>query len=286
MKSDLRLRLAVAGIGIPLCAIVALAGDLVFALGLGVVASVATWELAEMFRAKGARPFVTLGALGAFVFPPVVHYFGFTGGAFLGALLLMLYAIVAMMQIPIKEGPISAAALTAFGTLYVGGLLSFGVPLRNGWVFSSLTPLGDATIDRVAWTLFFFYPVVLTWLADTAAYVGGSTFGRHRMAPQVSPNKTVEGAIAALVVGAIGAVAYALWVLPGRWTLAPHEAALFGLVVAGLGIFGDLVESAMKRECGVKDSSNLLPGHGGLLDRLDSILWALPAAYLFFALLG
>jgi phosphatidate cytidylyltransferase len=286
VKSDLRLRFAVAGIGIPLCAIVALAGDLVFAMGLGVVASVATWELGEMFRARGARPFVTLGALGAFLLPPVVHYFGFTGGAYLSAFLLMLYAVVAMIRIPIKEGPISAAALTAFGALYVGGLLSFGIPLRNGWVFSSLTPLGDATVDRVAWTLFFFYPVVLTWVADTAAYFGGKTFGRHRMSPQISPNKTVEGAVAALVSGPIAAVAYALWVLPGRWTLAPQEAALLGVVVAGLGIFGDLVESAMKRECGVKDSSSLLPGHGGLLDRLDSILWALPAAYLFFALMG
>jgi phosphatidate cytidylyltransferase len=283
--SNLRRRFAVAGVGVPLCGVVVFAGGLVFAVGLGLVAAVGVWEFGAMFRAKGQRTFIELGSLGAFLFPPVVYLYGFAGGGTLGALLLMGYSLAGVALVPTAKGPITAAALTSFGALYIGGLLSFGVTLREGWVFATLPTSDGPTLERLAWTLFFFYPVVVTWLADTAAYFGGRAFGRHKMSPDVSPNKTVEGAVAAMLAAPIVAALYARWVLPSGWGLQLWEALLFGLVVSGLAIFGDLVESAMKRECGVKDASNLLPGHGGMLDRLDSILWVLPGAYLFFTLL-
>lgn len=283
VRGDLHLRLLVAAIGVPLCAMVVFAGGIVFALGLGLVAALGYWELAIMYRSAGARPLVWPGALGAGALPVAVLYFGGAGAWVVGALLLMASGGLATARVTIREGPGTAAALTAFGALYVGGLLSFGVPLREGVPPGVVAAETELAIDRLAATLLFFFPVVTTWLADTAAYFGGKSLGRRRLAPKVSPNKTVEGAVAALIVGPLAALAYSAWVLPGGWDLRPGRALLFGFTVAAAAIAGDLVESALKRETDVKDSSDLLPGHGGLLDRLDSLLWALPAAYFFYA---
>lgn len=284
MRRDLRLRLGVAGVGVPLCALVVFAGGPLFAVGLGLIAGVGYWEYATMHRAGTPRALVNMGAVGAGLFPSAVLAFGLEGAWILATLLLMVLGAYGMMRIPIEEGPISRAAAAAFGALYVGGLISFGVPLRTGAVPGHLPPADAVADGRLAATLVFFFPVITTWLADTAAYVGGRALGRRRLAPRVSPNKTVEGALAALATAPVVALVYSLLALPDGWRLSPLAALLFGLVVAGFAILGDLVESALKREMRVKDSSRLLPGHGGLLDRLDSILWALPAAYLFFAL--
>lgn len=269
-----------AAVGVPLCALVVYAGGLVFAVGLGLMAAFAYREYAAM-HGDGPRPFGALGAGGAGLFPVVVLYAGMSGAWLLAATLLLVFGAYGMARVPVVEKPVAAAALTTFGAFYVGGLLSLGVPLREGPLVSEVAVGGT---DRLGATVFFFYPVIVTWLSDTAAYFGGRRFGRRRLAPVVSPNKTVEGAVAALVAGPVSAIAYAA-LLPGSWRVGLVAASVFGLVVAGFAILGDLVESALKRERNVKDASNLLPGHGGLLDRLDSILWALPAAYLFFAAL-
>nr|MBO2507465.1 phosphatidate cytidylyltransferase [Bacillota bacterium] len=118
-------------------------------------------------------------------------------------------------------------------------------------------------------------PVVVTWLCDTAAYFAGLRWGRHRLAPALSPAKSVEGALAGLAAGAAGGAVVALW-LP--WSPAGGAAA--GLLIAAAAQAGDLLESAVKRTAGVKDSGRLLPGHGGVLDRFDALLAAVPAAYL------
>lgn len=280
-RSELGTRLTVAAVGVPLCAAIVFAGGLTFAVGLGLLAAAAYREFAAMHADEGPRPFAGLGAAGAGLFPIVVLYAGTSGAWLLAAFLLMVFAGFGMARVPVPRRPLAAAGLTSFGALYVGGLLSLGVLLREGSLPAAIAIDGA---DRAGATLFFFYPVVVTWLADTAAYFGGRTFGRRRLAPVVSPNKTVEGAAAALLAGPVSALIYAAILLQG-WRVDAITALLFGLVVAAFAIAGDLVESALKRERAVKDSSSLLPGHGGLLDRLDSILWTLPAAYFFFAAL-
>lgn len=285
MKSDLRLRLAVAGVGVPACAAVVYLGGAAFAAGLGLVAATAYWEYASMQREGEPAAFLVPGCLAAGAFPLVVLYFGFTGAWVFGAGVLMAFGAWGMARVPVEERPISAAAVSSFGALYVGGLVAFGVPLREGVVPGTGLGLAAAAPGRLVATLFFFYPVVVTWLADTAAYFGGRAFGRRRLAARVSPNKTVEGAAAALIVGPLAALAYGWAALPAGLRPGAGGALAFGLLVAGAAILGDLVESALKREKRVKDASGLLPGHGGLLDRLDSILWALPAAYFFFEVL-
>ncbi len=282
MRPDLRNRLAVAGVGVPLCVLCVYIGGPVFALGLGLVAAGGTWEYASMLERAGTRTFGHWGAATAFVFPTVVFYGGLMGGGLYGGSLLLFFSALAIARVPLEERPILTAAVTSFGVLYVGGLLSFGVPLREGWM---LTPGGAPAVgDRLARTLFFFFPIAITWIADTAAYFGGRALGRHRLAPRISPNKTVEGAVCALLAATVAAPLYGRWVLPSGWEVDLVPAIVLGVAVGGFAIVGDLVESALKRECGVKDASNLLPGHGGLLDRLDSILWALPVAFLFMVL--
>jgi len=257
-------------------------GGPVLPLGLGFVASVGFWEYGRMMETSGSRVFRHAGTLTAFLYPTVVFYGGFWAGGLYGGLLLMAFAAYSISQVAVEDRPVLSAAVTTFGVLYLGGLLSFGVPLRNGCLW--VPPQGPETEARVAGTLFFFFPVVITWIADTAAYFAGRQFGRRKLAPKISPNKTVAGAIAALAASTAVAPIYSRWVLPGGWEFEMVPSIAFGFAIGGLAIVGDLVESAMKRECGVKDSSNLLPGHGGVLDRLDSLLWAIPTAFFFTAL--
>ena len=121
-----------------------------------------------------------------------------------------------------------------------------------------------------------FFALAINWIGDTAAYYVGRRFGKHRLAPVVSPNKSWEGVIASLVGGVIFGLLYLHYFMPA---IAWWE--IVGMAVLGnaAGQLGDLVESAMKRGAGVKDSGNLLPGHGGMLDRVDSSLFALPVVY-------
>lgn len=282
MSSELRRRLAVAGAGIPLCALVTYAGGYVFAGGLGLAAAIGYGEFARMMRGAGSRALAVPGSVAAFLLPPAVLAGGLEGAAVIGAALVLACSALSVATIEIEAGPIRGAAVTSFGALYVGGLLAFGVPLREGWVLPPAT--GAVGAGRLEGTLLFFLPVTITWIADTAAYFGGRAFGRRSLAPRVSPNKTVAGAVSAILASLVTAVLYARLLLPEIWTPGLPFTLAFGLAVGAAAIAGDLVESALKRECGVKDASALLPGHGGLLDRLDSILWAIPAAFLLLAL--
>jgi len=137
-------------------------------------------------------------------------------------------------------------------------------------------------VTPTAGTVLVLYPVLLTWVSDTGAYFSGRAFGKTKLMPAVSPGKTRAGAVGALVVTLVLSMVYNSFVLRpvAQLALAPWTAAIFGLVISAVGQVGDLVESMFKREAGVKDSSRILPGHGGILDRLDSLYFVLPVAYL------
>jgi phosphatidate cytidylyltransferase len=184
----------------------------------------------------------------------------------------LLATLVGIITVPLLsrsplEQSLRDGALTLFGVLYLG--LTLG-PLS----MTRLLPLGE-------WLIFFL--LVVTWASDTGAYVVGTLYGRHCLAPTISPKKTVEG----LVGGLIGAimVAYA-----ARWWFLPELSGLDCLVLATLltitGLWGDLTESAMKRSVGIKDSGGILPGHGGMLDRLDSLLFSAPAFYYYITMVS
>jgi phosphatidate cytidylyltransferase len=272
MASELTKRLTVAAVGIPVCIAVAYTGGVVFAAGLGILAYLGVGEIGAMLGERGRRQVTRVGAILAGLFPLAALIFGPHSIGWLAAGCLLGLMGFATLRIPPAEMPFQTAALTFTAIIYVGGLLAFGVALRE-WL-----------PGRVEGTLLFFLPVVVTWVVDTAAYTGGRAMGRRKLAPAISPNKTVEGGLSGLVAGPAAAVVYTWIALPDiAASLGLGRLVVLGIVLAAAAIMGDLAESSLKRECQVKDSSALLPGHGGLLDRMDSLLWTIPVAYFFFA---
>ena len=277
MSDNLRTRLLVAALGIPLTIVVVYAGGWFFAAGLAVLAGVGMDEFVRIYRGEGAHPFRVLGALGAALFPLLSHAVSPEAAWLAGAPLLLLSTGTAAARVPPREGPMTAAALTGFGALYIGGTLALSVPLRE-----------TLASGRLEGTLLFFFPVTVTWLSDTAAYLAGKRWGRRQLAPLVSPNKTWAGAVAGVTAAVAVAGLYGELLLPmAGGSAAPGlgPSLILGLLVGGAGIGGDLSVSILKRECGVKDSSQLIPGHGGMLDRLDALLWVFPVTYFYLNLL-
>lgn len=183
-----------------------------------------------------------------------------------------------------RAGSLNAWATTLAGALYVGGLLGHFVLLRA----IEAPPLRPNALDglRIApGAAWIFATFAVTWASDSGAYFAGRAFGRNKMSPALSPKKTWEGfaggTVAAVAAG-IGIIA--LLGLPVA--SVPVSGLLIGLVGAVGGTLGDLAESLLKRQAGVKDSGSLIPGHGGLLDRVDSLLFTGPMVFYLIPLLG
>ena len=263
-----------AAVGIPAVIAAAWVGGWLLAALLGLVAAAAYAEFARMTGiTQSHRGLTAFGAVGCLAFPLVVRYWGVGGGAGLATLAVVALPALAMWG---PAGPLRLAAgvKAAFGVLYVGGLLSFGTALRDG---QGLGGAGSMAL--------FLLPVVTVWGSDTAAYFGGKALGRRKLSPRISPGKTVEGAVAGVLAAAGVSTVCARWALEGTWTRGWVAAAAVGALIGIAAALGDLVESALKRQRGIKDSSKALPGHGGFLDRIDSMLWALPCCYFMMWLL-
>lgn len=240
-------------------------------------------EIVAIFQAGGLHPrrLVALALGLGFVVSAIVRSRG--GGDLSGAVLALgtIGALLAEIARRDRAGALGAWAVSLAGAVYAGWLLSHfillrefnGVPLRPN-------PLAGLRIDPgAAWV---FATFAVTWAADTGAYFAGRAFGRHKMAPLLSPKKTWEGAAGgALAAVGAGFGIVALLGLP----VGPGAAVVLGLIGAVGGTFGDLAESMLKRQAGVKDSGALIPGHGGLLDRIDSLLFTGPLVYYFLLLL-
>jgi len=182
-----------------------------------------------------------------------------------------LLVVAAMLALALGLGEESlACGLPRAGTLLAGVLYIFGT-LRFAIALRSKSPY------------WLFFALALVWLGDTAAFCAGKTLGRHRMAPRISPAKTWEGAVASLLASLAFGWIYLAKLMP---EVALAQALALSLAANLAGQVGDLVESALKRGAGVKDSGNWLPGHGGWLDRVDASLFSIPTVYVLLALLG
>jgi len=125
--------------------------------------------------------------------------------------------------------------------------------------------------------------LAIPWLADSAAYFAGSYFGKHKLCPEISPHKTVEGAVAGIIAGTLSSllVGFVFKLIYGDVTIYYGVLVLIGFINSIVSIFGDLIFSVMKRSCHIKDFGSIMPGHGGLLDRFDSVLFCIPVVYIF-----
>ena len=179
--------------------------------------------------------------------------------------LFTLFMMIMAMREPDLAAGFRRAAALVLGVIYIFGAWRTAVLLRgvNPW-----------------WLVF---GLVVSWIGDTGAYYVGRRYGRRKLAPRVSPGKTWEGAVASAVVSGIAGALALPRLIPG---VGIGEALVLALAANIAGQFGDLAESAIKRGAGVKDSGTLLPGHGGLLDRVDSSMFALPVLYAILAAIG
>lgn len=297
MSSELARRVAFAVIAVPVGVAIVLYGGAPLAALLAIVSALGAWELFRLARGAGLTPMNDAGVALAGLLPLLVHarYLRLydpesaLGALSLGSLVLLVLIAAAIWARGVNGKPLGAVAVTAFGVAYTGGMLSFGYAIRyHDYAFAPANlAFGSRSLAVPSGALLLLLPLFITWASDTGAYAVGKAIGRHKLAPAVSPGKTIEGAAGALVASIIVGWAYSHWILrPSahldfRW--APVGAILFSLVVSISGQIGDLAESLFKREVGAKDSSHLIPGHGGILDRFDSLLFALPISYVLFS---
>jgi phosphatidate cytidylyltransferase len=271
-----------------------------FLLPLALMLSwMAVVELLDMFNQKGRKPLAASMYIGVLLSVllagmPVFWPTAVAGNKLAGLGWLAIGLVVGLLVVIVGElqrydgrwHTTVNLGLSAFGILYVGGLMGFIVQLRA----LGVTPTG---IDGRVGMLALISLIATVKMSDTGQYAAGRLFGRHKMAPLVSPGKTWEGAVGGLVAAMATSLVIFIWVAPlflgpGRLKVSPATIVTFGITVAVAGIVGDLGESMLKREAGVKDSSNWMPGFGGVLDLLDSLLGAAPVAYLLwvFVILG
>jgi phosphatidate cytidylyltransferase len=236
-----------------------LGGAFLFAL-VAIAVTLAAWEYLALVKAAGAAPSrvltiaLTAGFLAEAQWPSVVP-------------LRLAVAVVAAAPLIVevlkgsRAGALPGWALGVAGAVYLGVLAGHIVSLRA-------VPQGTAWLALA---------LVCTWICDTGAYAVGRAWGRRPFFPRISPKKTWEGALGGLATGTVATVGLGYWWLG----LSPLAGALLGVLIVLAATFGDLAESVIKRQVGAKDSGALIPGHGGMLDRIDSLLFVVPAVYYF-----
>jgi phosphatidate cytidylyltransferase len=284
MSGNLAKRLAFSAVAIPTVAVLGYLGGWPLAVLLAAAGVLGAREVYDFAARVGVDALRRSGMAAALVTPLATYWakgseVRFAEPAlYLGALWLIgLVALAAWRRGPGGK-PLAAVAVTVFGAIYAGVLPAFALVLRH--------PSG---VGPSSWTgaALLFFPLALTCAGDTAAFAAGTAIGGPKLAPALSPKKTWAGAIAGLLCSLIVAVGYSLWVLTPLGRPVGIAAALaMGAAISVVGQVGDVSESVFKREVGVKDSSDLIPGHGGVLDRLDSLYFVLPVTAGLYRLAG
>lgn len=304
--SNLLTRVLVAAVAIPLALLIVWYGGFPLAALVMVAAVLATRELFDLAAKSGVRPLRGLGLFLAALAPFATWLLAGAKGAevvvqpsasdsiasraladiplwlfvqwpLAGALIpVAMLAAVLWRRAP-GDRPLATAAVTLFAPLYCGVLPAALLVIRYA--------AGPGKSWAATWLVFF--PLVVTWLCDSFAMWGGKAIGGAKLMPTVSPGKTRSGAVAGLAGGVVTALVYVPLALEPVGRAFPLAlAAVMGLVIAVVAQVGDLAESLLKREAGVKDSSALIPGHGGVLDRLDSLYFVLPVTALLYRTFG
>jgi len=285
MDANLVRRVAFAVVAIPLALIVIWYGGLPLVCLLALAGALGTGELFGLAERQGVKPARVLGVVAAAAVAPLT-YAAIVGGSreqvhdlwpFAAAVWLILVLTWALAARPSGDRPIEAVAVTVLAVAYCGGLPAFLIAIRHG----------HHPVRSWAGAWLVFYPLVVTWVCDTAAMFGGRVMGGPKLAPQVSPGKTRSGSVAGVLGGLAVAPLFAAVIFPRVGvTVGLGSLLVIAAVLGVVGQVGDLAESLFKREAAVKDSSHLIPGHGGVLDRLDSLYFVVPVAAALYRFFG
>lgn len=252
---------------IPCLVIIARRGGYYYLALIDIMILIGLWEFYRMMEAKGLKPYRAMGILSGLA---LSWYVFFQQGVYANVLLSVIFIGIMVLELARKEKGLAVyhISVTLFGVFYVAWLGSHLILLRE------LPHLKG--MDYSIGFSFVIITFVLTWCYDTGAYFIGSWLGRHPLLPSVSPGKTLEGAIGGVCVSIVG-------ILIARATIAPYitppHAVALALASSVIGQIGDLSESMIKRDVKIKDSSMTIPGHGGVLDRFDSLLFTAPLVY-------
>ncbi|NGN81978.1 phosphatidate cytidylyltransferase [Arthrobacter silviterrae] len=273
---------AAVGVGVTLLVLV-LGSLLFFPVAFVIVATafstVGVWEVSRAIARRGIKTPLTPVMIGALAMPASAYFAGSEGLLF--ALVATAGATLLWRSLDSEPGAVKSIVAGVFSLLWIPFLLSFVFLMLRGTTGPTLglTPdLGNINPGVVEVVIM----LILVVANDTFGYLVGVLFGKHPMAPQISPKKSWEGFAGSMGGATLVAIPATVFLLDQHWWVG--LALAIGMVLAGTG--GDFAESMVKRELGVKDMSNLLPGHGGVMDRLDSILFAAPVAYAIFSILG
>lgn len=266
----LHLRILSALVGIPLILGLVYLGGGYYLCFILLLAYLGMREYTALLKSKGYHLPSFLGYAGATVLPALLYLEPILERELIfPAIIFILMSLAIFFLIFFETSDIRESALIFWGIIYFGGLGGCLVLLRQ-------LPQG------LSYTFALFIGV---WTNDTLAYFAGTKWGKHRLAPAISPRKSVEGACSG-IAGTILLALLIVFFFPGWINLTPGQAVFLGLVITVFAQLGDLFESAIKRQFEVKDTGQLIPGHGGIMDRFDSLLFSAPAVYCFFQLLS
>jgi phosphatidate cytidylyltransferase len=284
MASNKTVRVIVAAIGIPVAASVIYAGGWVLVALLAVLAVAGALEVYRIGERAGLRPLTVVGTVGAALMPAAAYAALPAGGAvparalaFAAVVWFIVNLSVGTFSRQTADRPLASVAVTLFGAVYAGAMIAFLVPIRHAPGLPS--PLAAAALVLL--------PLATTWICDSVAMEVGSRVGGPKLAPTLSPKKTWSGAVGGSIGAVVAAPLYGVLLLERFGVALPlWQLALFGLLVSVVGQIGDVSESLFKREVGIKDSGAFFPGHGGVLDRLDSLYWVIPTSAILLAAFG
>jgi phosphatidate cytidylyltransferase len=252
-----------------------LASQLTTMLAMAVLSGLCAFEFYALLRSDAKLPNELIGTVAAALYPISYYFWGVNG---ILSLTTTFAVVLLIWYVYYTHARITDVAITLFGALYTGLMLTCLVQIR---LFVPIDP--ELLLPDFWGGIFVFIIVLSSWANDAFAFVVGSRIGKHKMAPRISPAKSWEGFIAGLLISV------ALWcvlpLIPGV-NLGWGWAILGGVLCGWVGILGDLVESRIKRSTGHKDSSNFLPGHGGFLDRCDSLILVAAMASLLLRIAG
>lgn len=226
-------------------------------------------EFFRMARHKGADPHTRSGVAAGMALAGLMTL-GYTAASGLAVTVFFLLVLVLELRRGHPAGSVANLGATVLGVFYVGWLGGHLGLLRG-------LPLSAGHPDRLG-AFVVYFTLLITWAGDTGAYFVGRTFGRRPLFPAVSPKKTVEGAVGGVLASILAGVVGGAWLLPD---LDLRDRVLLGAVGGIVGPVGDLVESLLKRDFGVKDAGEVIPGHGGVLDRFDSLFFVAPVVYYY-----